>query len=340
MLLEGCVLTQAKLQRKINHIMSVKIFSSTDFPAYLPKLNSLYDDLFSGGKGFRSKLVQMVSEPIGISKDLQNLLCQTIEFIHNASLLHDDLIDRSVLRRGKPAAWNKYNPEYAVLAGDYLLARVMVNLSAHGNIKLVQYTSQMISDLLEGEWLQDSVVGDFFVTPAQLDRIHNLKTASLFKWCLRAPFIAQNNFDQDLHLCLEEMGTILGQLFQRSDDLLDYDIRNNEGKAILGDLKSGYLNSFGSFVSQNMNRGQMDQMIKSKTLVEFQNCFSDVDGLKIFEQKVLEFDQINSKLIDLYQHHLSVLMSLLKEKITSKDLFNSLQPLTEILYWRRKPAGH
>ncbi len=319
--------------------MNVKIFSPTDFPAYLPKLNSLYDELFSGGKGFRSKLVQMVSDPIGVPKDLQNLLCQTIEFIHNASLLHDDLIDRSVLRRGKPAAWSKYSPEYAVLAGDYLLARVMVNLSAHGNIRLVQYTSEIISDLLEGEWLQDSIVGDFFVTPEQLDRIHNLKTASLFKWCLRAPFMAQENYDSDLHLCLEEMGTILGQLFQRSDDLLDYNIRNFEEKAILGDLRSGYLNSFGSFASQKMDRIQIDQMIKSKTMSDFHKCFSAVDGEKIFDHKVSEFDILNSKLIDIYQHHLSQL----NQKIVSAELFESLKPLTEILYWRRKPtagSGH
>ena len=86
------------------------------------------------------------------------LLCQTIEFIHNASLLHDDLIDQSVLRRGKTAAWKKYTPDYAVLAGDYLLARVMCNLSEFGNIRLVQMTSQTIGELLEGEWLQLSLI--------------------------------------------------------------------------------------------------------------------------------------------------------------------------------------
>src|SRR3989344_1680539 len=194
--------------------MSYKIYSSQAFPAYLPKLNALFDDLFSGGKGFRSKLVGFVSEPLSVSASTQNLLAQTIEFIHNASLLHDDLVDRSHLRRGKKTAWLKYTPEYAVLAGDYLLARVMVNLSSHGNIELLKYTSQMISDLLEGEWLQDSIVGDYFVTLEQLDRIHNLKTASLFKWCLRAPFIAHERYDESLHKLLEELGTILGQLFQ------------------------------------------------------------------------------------------------------------------------------
>lgn len=319
--------------------MNYKIYSSQDFPAYLPKLNSLYDDLFTGGKGFRSKLIGLVSEPLKLEASTQTLLAQTIEFIHNASLLHDDLIDRSHLRRGKKTAWLKYTPEYAVLAGDYLLARVMVNLSSFGNIKLVQYTAEIISDLLEGEWLQDSVVGDYFVTLDQLDRIHHLKTASLFKWCLRSPFIARQNYNTDLHFVLSEMGAILGQLFQRSDDLLDYNIRNHEGKAVLGDLKSGYLNSVGAFMAQGLSRTQLDQMIKSGSLEDLYLAFSDdaAKGKIIFEQKISEFDQMNAKLIDLYNHHLSTLNGLLPD--SEKKLVANLKPLTEVLYWRRKPSG-
>lgn len=316
---------------------TLKIYSPQDFPAYLPKLNALYDDLFSGGKGFRSKLVQMVSSPLELQSETQHLLCQTIEFIHNSSLLHDDLIDGSHYRRGKPAAWSKYTPEYAVLAGDYLLARVMVNLSNFGNIQLVQFTSQSISDLLEGEWLQDSVVGDFFVTLEQLDRIHQLKTASLFKWCLRAPFMAQQNYDPDLHRILDQMGQILGQLFQRSDDLLDYNIRNDEGKAILGDLKSGYLNSFGAFVTRNMNRQQIDHLIRAQNMNEFYLALaSDVEqGERVFQHQVSLFDEANAKLISLYEHDLVELERLLKKP----DLIKSLKPLTEVLYWRRKPKA-
>jgi len=81
--------------------MDLKIYSPKDFPGYLPKLNALYDDLFSGGKGFRSKLVRPFAQFLKIEPSTEKLLGQTIEFIHNASLLHDDLIDRSSLRRGK-----------------------------------------------------------------------------------------------------------------------------------------------------------------------------------------------------------------------------------------------
>ncbi len=311
----------------------LKVYDPRDFPAYLPRLNQLYDDLFSGGKGFRARLIKMVCDSVQAPTKTQHLLAQTIEFIHNASLLHDDLVDRSHLRRGKPAGWTKYSPEYAVLAGDYLLARVMVNLSHFGNIQLVQYTAEVISDLLEGEWLQDSVVGDFFVSLEQLDRIHNLKTASLFKWCLRAPFIASEKYNKEMHQLLEEMGTLLGQLFQRSDDLLDYDIRNHEGKAILGDLKSGYLNSFGAFVSRGRKKEQIDLLVRSQNMDDF---YRALGGENLFRDSVDQFDQMNSQLIAVYQHHLQTLDKMLAPK--EKCLIQEIQPLTDILYWRKKPS--
>ncbi len=311
-------------------MMDLKIYSPRDFPGYLPKLSALYDDLFAGGKGFRSKLIRLFAENLSISAETEKLLGQTIEFIHNASLLHDDLIDRSALRRGKTTAWLKYTPEYAVLAGDYLLARVMVNLSSHGNIRLVQYTAEVISDLLEGEWIQDSLVKDFNITIVQLDRVHNLKTASLFKWCLRSPFIAINRNETLLHDTLEEMGTLLGMLFQRSDDLLDFDIRNDEGKALLGDLKSGYLNSFAVFLSRDLDANTKEAFIKSETLGQLKTTV----GEAYFEQKASEFDRVNGKLIARYDSLMQVFDSLLERD--QKKLVSKLAKLPELLYWRRK----
>jgi octaprenyl-diphosphate synthase len=308
----------------------IKVFDSRDFPAYLPKLNQLYDELFADGKGFRSYLVQKVSQHLNLTEQAVELLGQTIEFIHNASLLHDDLVDRSTLRRNKTAAWLKYTPEYAVLAGDYLLARVMVNLSNFGNLKLIQYTSEIISDLLEGEWIQDSLVRDFDITLGQLDRVHNLKTASLFKWCIRAPFIAGEQYSERLHGLLEEMGTLLGLLFQRSDDLLDFDVRNYENKAILGDLKSGYLNSFGVFLVKDMPREQKDRLLRSQSLGELTTIVGEVE----LSRKVEEFDRINVTMIELYEHHLGLLADLLPAE--NRGVVDELRPLAQPLYWRKK----
>jgi octaprenyl-diphosphate synthase len=309
----------------------LKFYSPGDFPTYLPKLSQLYDDLLGEGKGFRSALVARAAEPIKLAPELIHLLGQTVEFIHNASLLHDDLIDRSQLRRGKPAAWTKFTPEYAVLGGDYLLARVMVNLSAHGNVKLIHYTAQMISDLLEGEWLQDSLIRDFNINIEDLDRVHGLKTGSLFKWCLKAPFIAANSLDPKIDLALEEAGTLLGLLFQRSDDLLDFDIRNAEGKAVLGDLKSGYLNSFGAFLIREMAASERLRFVASQSLGELQS----VVGESIYAEKLKKFDDINSQKIKLYEHHIDRVSENLGG--ASGEIFSkNLRMICQQLYWRKK----
>lgn len=308
----------------------LKIFDEQDFPSYLPKLNALYDDLFTGGKGLRSKLIQIVARPLVLSSRQMHLLSQTIEFIHNASLLHDDLVDRSALRRNKPTAWLKYSPEYAVLAGDYLLARVMVNLSRYGNLKLIQYTAEVISDLLEGEWIQDSLIRDWGVRLETLDQVHNLKTASLFKWCLRAPFICAENADEQIQVVMGEMGGILGLLFQRSDDLLDFNVRNHEAKAVLGDLKSGYLNSFGAFLSRDFDLAHRNRLKDCETL---QQVYEYV-GREHFDQSLKEFDRINQGFIDLYHHHLNALSSrLLPEQ---RSMIADLKKLPGPLYWRNK----
>lgn len=307
----------------------MKIFNADDFPSYLPKLNALYDDLFTGGKSFRSKLTRSVSEGLGLTEKQILLLCQTIEFIHNASLLHDDLIDRSVLRRSKPAAWTKYSPEYAVLAGDYLLARVMVNLSRYGNLRLIQYTSEMISDLLEGEWIQDSLVQDWNVSLNQLDEVHDLKTASLFKWCLRAPFLMAEENNEEIHQLLERMGALLGLLFQRGDDLLDFDVRNDEKKAILGDLKSGYLNSFASFLLKDFPVSKKEEL---KTCETLEDVFK-VIGREHFGQCLKQFDQMNEEVMRLYHHYLENLRALLNSD--QQKICDVLSPLDRILYFRR-----
>lgn len=307
----------------------VKIFSQKDFPPYLPKLNALYEDLFSSGKGFRAKLIQLVSRHLQLNDNQVQLLCQTIEFIHNASLLHDDLIDRSTLRRNKTAAWLKYSPEYAVLAGDYLLARVMVNLSRYGNLRLIQYTAEIISDLLEGEWIQDSLVGDNNVELDDLDRVHNLKTASLFKWCLRAPFICKEDYREDLFQILEELGGILGLLFQRSDDLLDFDVRNFEGKATLGDLKSGYVNSFAAFTCRRLDKSARQNFLRAQNMNEIVSAC----GQENFSAVVEEFDHMNKQIIDLYHHHLDNLHNLLAPQ--NRSLIEALRELPGPIYWRK-----
>jgi octaprenyl-diphosphate synthase len=204
-----------------------------------------------------------------------------------------------------------------------------VNLSRYGNLRLIQYTAEMISDLLEGEWIQDSLVEDWDVSINQLDRVHNLKTASLFKWCIRAPFVAAENYDENLHRLLDEMGSLLGLLFQRSDDLLDFDIRNYERKAILGDLKSGYMNSFAAFMTRGMSEQQKAKFRQSQTMSDVYHAIGEAD----FFNRLAEFDEHNKKVMALYDHHCLSLATLLKPH--EQGLIGELKVLPNILYWRK-----
>ena len=160
-----------------------------------------------------------------------------------------------------------------------------------------------------------------------------MKTATLFRWCLWAPFVALETDDSKIENLTKEMGTILGTLFQRSDDLLDFDVRNKEGKLVLGDLKSGYLNSFATYSTSEWSTEARLQLKTVESLQEFKGLL----GEKEFVEKVQRFDSLNSNLIDLYDHHLGELKALLPD--SQSELIENLKPLADLLYWRGEKKG-
>ena len=303
----------------------LKIYSPNDFPKDLPRLSDLYDKLFSDGKGFRGQLVAEVADVLGLVPQEKLLLAQTIEFIHNSSLLHDDLIDQAPLRRGKTAMWKEFGQEYAVLAGDYLLARVMVNLSTHGHIKLVQVTSESISELLEGEWLQDSVRNDVEVSFEKMQRIHELKTSSLFSWCLKSPFVYKD-YPAEIIEKLSEIGKNMGLLLQRSDDLLDFNIRNYEAKSLFTDLKAGFLNSFSIHLFADLK--PTDQIFK----IESESDLFKLIPKEQLATKLKEFDAINEELIANIIKQADELVVLQPQLKKLHDMVLKIAPR---LYWRK-----
>jgi len=304
-------------------------YEESDFPSHIHKLKSLYIELFSGGKGFRARLVTLLADPLALPNNTSICLQKVVEYIHNSSLLHDDLIDGSPLRRGKTAAWKNYGPDHAVLAGDFLLAKVISLLSKNTNIELVSYTADVIMNLIEGEWIQDDIRHKTNISMADINHVHNLKTASLKKWCLRAPFYALNNTDEKLHALLEEIGRLMGVLFQRADDLIDYDIRNTENKNILGDHKSGYLNSFAIFALQEQSDNYKKDFLQLNELEKIQEYIGNTN----WQNKIKAFDEINTELVNQYNNELNKLEELLTGK--EKEICTQLLPLGHLLYWRK-----
>ncbi|MEZ4872953.1 MAG: hypothetical protein R2827_12105 [Bdellovibrionales bacterium] len=104
-----------------------------------------------------------------------------------------------------------------------------------------------------------------------------------------SPFICKGRYEQDVHATVEELGCIMGVLFQRSDDLLDFDVRNAENKAVMGDLKSGYMNSFAVALADGLTAKQREMFLQSKTVDEIKKAV----GAEHFNAKLKDFDAVN-----------------------------------------------
>ena len=119
-------------------------------------------------------------------------------------------------------------------------------------------------------------------------------------------------------------------LFQRSDDLLDFDVRNAENKAVLGDLKSGYLNSFGVFLSSALEDSLRQRFYRAQSLGELKS----IVGEKLFADRLQEFDRLNVTLIELYEHQIKNLERHLGAQ--GRNVASELLPLAKPIYFRKK----
>jgi octaprenyl-diphosphate synthase len=166
----------------------------------------------------------------------------------------------------------------------------------------------------------------------QMNQVHILKTGSLFQWCMRAPFLAAGISSPKIHVVLRKLGEILGLLLQRSDDLLDFDIRNGEQKNVMGDLRAGYTNSFCAFLFYERTEVERQQLSRTTDLQQFKTAI----GESYFVKKLEQFDELNRQLIDDYQKTLSQLASHLSGDV-AKSLVEVLAQLPQPIYWRGAP---
>lgn len=296
-----------------------------DIPSNLPKMKSLYKDLFQGGKNYRGTLVQLISDDLHLPKKSMETLARSVEFIHNSSLLHDDVVDNASLRRGKTTAWKKYGAGYAILGGDYLLSRVIKDLCQQFNsIDLVEFTSDTILSLVEGEWLQDECHKKTDLTSEKMSEVHRLKTGALFSWCFKAPLMLNESSNTSMQLLAVEVGELFGSLLQRSDDLLDFNIRNHENKAYFKDIPAGYFNLFAVELLEGIESSKKEQAFDLKTLEEFFRHFGINE-----EEKLRQFDAESEKLIA------DLNLKIDEMSVFSEDFKEELKNLASTVYWRK-----
>jgi len=195
--------------------------------------------LSAGGKRIRPALLLLTAKMLGDVSPMNIRLAAVIEFIHNATLVHDDVIDAADTRRGRPSANSHWGNSMTVLAGDWLYMQSFAVALAEKNLDVLNTLIDITQKMVEGELLQLTVLGKSEISEQQLLDIVERKTAYLFSGCTKLPAIAAG-MNHGSAERVAELGKSLGMAFQLVDDLLDLtSTQDGLGKHGASDLKEG-----------------------------------------------------------------------------------------------------
>jgi len=195
--------------------------------------------LGSGGKRMRPALLLLAAELCGYTGPRRIHVAAAIELLHTATLLHDDVVDRSELRRGRPSANALWDNRRAVLAGDYFYARASSLIVEDGDHDILWIFADTIRSMAEGELLQLQRSFDPSITEAHYFQVIERKSAVLLSAACESGAIL-GGVTRAERRRLAEYGRELGLAFQLRDDALDYEDREGDlGKRPYGDLREG-----------------------------------------------------------------------------------------------------
>jgi geranylgeranyl pyrophosphate synthase len=227
-------LTQTPLER-------VEALMRSTSEADSPSLNEAVDHLIdSGGKRIRPMMVILIGNLLGAPEDRLITLAAAIEMLHTATLVHDDLIDNSLLRRGTPTINAQWSLGAAVLTGDYMFARAAQLAASTGSLVLMERFAQTLMTIVNGELDQLLRDQNEDLRQEYFNRIY-AKTGSLFEVASEGAAIISNAGD-DIILRMKRFGYNLGIAFQIIDDVLDFTSSQDQiGKPNANDLRQGLI---------------------------------------------------------------------------------------------------
>ncbi len=193
----------------------------------------------AGGKRMRPAMLLMVAQALGYQGSHQHLMAAVVEFIHTATLLHDDVVDESDLRRGRSTANAVFGNAASVLVGDYLYSRAFEMMVDVDSMRIMQIMSEATTVIAEGEVLQLLNVHDPDVSEARYLQVVRFKTAKLFEAAAQAGAVLAGATPEQ-QAGAAAYGRHIGTAFQLIDDVLDYSGDASAlGKNVGDDLREG-----------------------------------------------------------------------------------------------------
>lgn len=190
------------------------------------------------GKQLRPILVLLSAKLIREVNDKSIQTAVALELLHTASLVHDDVVDNSPLRRGQASVQAQWSNKVAVLTGDFLLSKVISIISGLRNTQILSLVSDLGMSLSSGELLQLHAKGDMWITEQDYYKMIGQKTATLFAACCEAGAISAGASARQTK-AIKTFGKYLGMCFQLKDDALDYSDLEDIGKQTMSDIRDG-----------------------------------------------------------------------------------------------------
>ena len=193
----------------------------------------------SGGKRLRPLLAVLAARALNIQSNQHHTLAAIIEFIHTATLLHDDVVDESTLRRGRETANALFGNQASVLVGDFLYTRSFQMMVSLNSMRVMDILSNATNVIAEGEVLQLMNCNDPDTTEARYMQVIYSKTARLFEAATQLAAVLTDQ-PETVELAMQDYGKYLGTAFQLIDDVMDYTSEADDmGKNVGDDLAEG-----------------------------------------------------------------------------------------------------
>jgi octaprenyl-diphosphate synthase len=219
---------------EVDKVISQRLTSSVPLVAQISQYI-----IAAGGKRLRPALLLMVCGALDYRGAHRHSLAAVVELIHTATLLHDDVVDASTLRRGRPTANETFGNPASVLVGDFLHTRSFQMMVEAGSMRIMEILSEATNVIAEGEVLQLMNMHDASLDEAGYLRVIRSKTAKLFEASARLAAVLAAS-PPDVEDACATYGQALGTAFQIIDDVLDYDGDTTEmGKNLGDDLREG-----------------------------------------------------------------------------------------------------